>query len=146
MTEFSPTNPDDYRDCSKAPTEGAPLHTKSGVAYDFKTKRLYYVTVAARDPSGLTDSIEVTVALANDEGPTRPEAPAVTAGKAPGWVGVSWTAPHSVQPITGYDLPYKRYVIDNWTDGPQDQSGEGAQMASPARRRPLLCARTREER
>ena len=29
VTEFSPANPDDYLDCSKAPTEGAPLHTKS---------------------------------------------------------------------------------------------------------------------
>ena len=74
VTEFSPTNPDDYLDCSKTPTEGARLHTKSGVTYDFETKRLYYVTVTARDPSGLTDSIEVTVAPANDEGPTKPEA------------------------------------------------------------------------
>ena len=84
------------------------ITTKTGVTYDFETKSSYSVTIKADDGNGGTDTVDVTINLANvEEPPDAPGAPTVTAASATS-LDVSWTAPSNTgaAAITDYDLRY----------------------------------------
>ena len=71
------------------------IQTISGVAYDFETKRDYFVTVKADDGNGGTDTASVYIELIDvDEPPAAPAAPTVTpvTGSSDS-LDVSWIAP-----------------------------------------------------
>jgi len=84
------------------------IKTKTGVTYDFETKSSYSVTIKADDGNGGTDTVAVTISLANvEEPPDAPAAPTVSAASATS-LDVSWTAPSNTgaAAITDYDLRY----------------------------------------
>ena len=112
------------------------IATKAGVDYDFEAKDMYSVTIKADDDKGGTDTLAVTITLADaDEPPDAPEPPSVTA--TPGSttsLDVSWAAPANGgrPPITGYDLRYCAgspadcAADGDFTDGPRDVTGTSA--------------------
>ena len=102
------------------------LQTKA--ALDYETRSSYALTVSAADPSGASDTIALTITLANvDEAPARPPAPTVTAGGATS-LDISWTAPANTgPPIAAYDLRYRAAGSgSSWSDGPQGHTGTSA--------------------
>ena len=103
------------------------IQTKTGVTYDHELQPEYSVTVKADDGNGGTDTIAVTIDIADeDEPPSAPAAPTVLA--SPGEsdsLEVTWTAPdNSGKPdIESYDLQYRKGTTGTWIDGPQDETG-----------------------
>ena len=62
--------------------------------------------------------------------PPAPEAPSVTENGLDA-LTVSWAEPEfSGSAITGYDLQYRKITEEDWTDGPQDQTGTSAQISN----------------
>ena len=109
------------------------ISTKAQQRYDHEAKASYSVTVKADDANGGTDTVAVSIAIADvDEAPLAPDAPSVspTFGTTMG-LDVSWTAPaNSGRPdIAHYDLQYRAGNSGDWTDGPQDVSGTTAAIA-----------------
>ena len=108
------------------------IRTKSGVTYDHEAKSSYSVTVKADDGNGGTDTIAVTINVADvDEPPSAPGAPTVTPvlGSSDS-LSVTWTAPDNTgkPDIESYDLQY-RIGTSAWTDGPQDETGLSATIS-----------------
>ena len=106
------------------------IATIAGVNYDFEGTASYTVTVTADDGNGATDTIGVTIDLADvDEPPDAPAAPSVSAttGSATS-LDVSWTAPanEGKPEIASYDLQYRVVGDAGWTAGPQDEPGTSA--------------------
>ena len=103
------------------------IQTKAGVTYDHELQPEYSVTVKADDGNGGTDTIAVTIDIADvDEPPSAPAAPTVSAvSGTTDSLSVSWTAPdNSGKPdIASYDLQYRKGTSGNWIDGPQDVTG-----------------------
>ena len=100
------------------------IQTKSGVTYDHEAKPSYSVTVKADDSNGGTDTIAVTINVADvDEPPSVTAAPTVTpvTGSSDS-LDVNWTAPDNTgkPDIESYDLQYRQGNSGMWTDGPQD--------------------------
>ena len=106
------------------------IQTKTGVTYDHESQAEYSVTVKADDGNGGTDTIAVTIDIADeDEPPSSPAAPTVSAvSGTTDSLSVSWTAPdNSGRPaIASYDLQYRKGTTGNWIDGPQDETGTTA--------------------
>ena len=95
------------------------IKTKAGEQYDREAKESYAVTVKASDPSGGSDTVAVTISVANVvEKPLTPAAPTVTvtSGSATS-LDVSWTAPGNTgrPALSGYKLRY-RTGSGAWTD------------------------------
>ena len=87
------------------------LQTKG--ALDFEDQSTHTVTVTASDPSGESDSIEVTITVTDQvEPPLAPAKPTVAAASSDGHntLDVSWEAPdNSGRPaIDGYDVQYRQ--------------------------------------
>ena len=62
--------------------------------------------------------------------PSAPGAPSV-AENGLDTLTVSWAEPeNSGSAITGYDLQYRKTTEEEWTDGPQDQTGTSAQITN----------------
>ena len=103
------------------------IQTKTGVTYDHELQPEYSVTVKADDGNGGTDTIAVTIDIADeDEPPSAPAAPTVSAvSDSSDSLSVSWTAPgNSGKPdIESYDLQYRKGTTGTWIDGPQDETG-----------------------
>ncbi len=108
-------------------TPAQQLRTRSGVTYDFEAKPSYTVTIRARDGSGGSDTVAVTINLTDvNEPPSAPARPTVTAPPGSSTsLAVSWTAPANAgkPSITGYDLQYRAGTSGAFTDGPQNVTG-----------------------
>ena len=105
------------------------IQTKAGVTYDHESQPEYSVTVKADDGNGGTDTIAVTIDIADvDEPPSAPAAPTVSAvSGTTDSLEVTWTAPDNTGPaISSYDLQYRKGTPDSWIDGPQDETGTTA--------------------
>ena len=100
------------------------IQTKTGVTYDHELQPEYSVTVKADDGNGGTDTIAVTIDIADeDEPPSAPAAPTVSAvSGTTDSLEVTWTAPDNAgkPDIQSYDLQYRKGTTGNWIDGPQD--------------------------
>ena len=86
----------------------AQIRTKTGVTYDHETKSSYSVTVKVDDGHGGTDTVMVTIDVADvDEPPDRPAAPSVSSvADSTTSLSVTWTAPENTgrPAIDHYDL------------------------------------------
>ena len=106
------------------------IRTRSGVTYDYETTPSYTVIVKADDNNGGTDTVTVTIDLADvDEPPRAPAAPTVTATPdTTDSLSVSWRAPSNTgrPDIDTYDLQYREGTTGTWTSGPQNQTGTSA--------------------
>ena len=109
------------------------IQTKAGVTYNHEAQSTYTVIVKADDSNGGTDTVTVTITVTDlNEPPGVPAAPSVaaTAGSSTS-LDVSWTAPTNTGPaIASYDLQYREGSSGNFTDGPQDETGLSAAIAS----------------
>ena len=109
------------------------IRTKAGVTYNHEAKSTHTVIVKADDGNGGTDTVTVTITVTDvAEPPGRPAAPSVagTAGSATS-LDVTWTAPTNTGPaITSYDLQYREGTSGSFTDGPQNETGTSAAIAS----------------
>ena len=100
-------------------------------ALDHEARSSYSVTVEARDRAGAGDSIEVTIAVTDqDEPPDAPAAPTFPSMTDKS-VTVSWTAPSTAgrPDIMSYDLRYRAASDTSFTDGPQDVTGTTATIS-----------------
>ena len=106
------------------------IQTETGVIYDHESQAEYSVTVKADDGNGGTDTIAVTIDIADeDEPPSAPAAPTVSAvSGTTDSLEVAWTAPGNAgkPDIASYDLQYRKGTTGNWIDGPQDETGTSA--------------------
>ena len=94
------------------------IETRSGVSYNHEAKPSYSVTVRADDGEGGSDTIDVTINVADvDEQPARPARPRVraTSGETTS-LEVSWSAPglNGGPEITGYEVQYKDVASSDW--------------------------------
>ena len=101
---------------------------------DHETKGSYSFTVTATDPSGLTDTIAVTVTVTDvNEPPGKPAIPTVGPASTNGHtaLSVSWNAPSNRgSVITGYAVQYRRKGASNWLNNNVVVSGTGATISS----------------
>ena len=109
------------------------LQTKAGEKYDRETKASYSVTVKADDGNGGTDTVAVTISVADAvEIPLAPGMPGVsaTSGSTTS-LDVSWTAPvNTGRPaLSGYKLQY-RTGSGAWTAHAHSGTGTSATIAS----------------
>ena len=89
------------------------IQTRDEVVYDFETQETYSVLVTASDPQGAVASIDVTIALIDeDEGeqevpPGKPREPVVTAATLTS-LTVRWEPPENLgPPITWYEVGHR---------------------------------------
>ena len=110
------------------------IRSRSGMNYDRESDGSYSVTVKADDGRGGSDTIAVTINLTDvEEKPLAPDAPGVSAvSGSTTSISVTWTAPSNTgRPrIASYDLQYKKTAEQNWTDGPQNQTGTSTTISS----------------
>ena len=110
------------------------IQTKAGEKYDRETKASYSVTVKADDGNGGTDTVAVTISVADAvEIPLAPGMPAVvaTSGSTTS-LDVSWTAPvNTGRPaLSGYKLQYRQGSSGAWTNHAHSDTGTTATIAS----------------
>ena len=94
-------------------------------ALDHEAQSSYSVTVAVEDSQGAGATIEVTIAVTDEnEPPDAPAAPTFLSATDES-LTVSWTAPSTAgrPDITSYDLQYRAGTSNSFTDGPQDITG-----------------------
>ena len=108
------------------------LRTKDPLNYENKSS--YSFTVIATDPSGLTDTIAVTVNVTDvNEPPGKPAVPTVGPASTSGHttLSVSWNAPSNRgSAITAYNVGYRKNGTANWLDNNVLVSGTGATISS----------------
>ena len=106
------------------------IRTETGVTYDHELQPEYSVTVKADDGNGGTDTIAVTIDIADvDEPPSPPAAPTVSAvSGTTDSLSVTWTAPDNRgrPAIQSYNLQYRKGTTGNFADGPQNETGTTA--------------------
>ena len=110
------------------------IQTRAGEKYDRETKASYAVTVKADDGNGGSDTVAVTITLADAvEIPLAPGMPAVsaTSGSTTS-LDVSWTAPGNTgrPALSGYKLQYRQGSSGAWTDHAHSGTGTTATIAS----------------
>ena len=109
------------------------IQTRAGERYDREAKASYSVTVKADDSNGGTDTVAVTITLANAvEIPLAPVAPTVAATSGiTTSLDVRWTAPGNAgrPAITGYKLQYRQGSSGDWTDHAHSGTGTSATIA-----------------
>ena len=109
------------------------IQTKAGERYDRETKASYSVTVKADDGNGGSDTVAVTITLADAvEIPLAPGMPAVSATSGVTTrLDVSWTAPvNTGRPaLSGYKLQYRQGSSGGWTDHAHSGTGTTATIA-----------------
>ena len=99
------------------------IKTKTGVTYNYEaTQNSYEMTAKADDGNGGSDTIDVAVALLDDDTeksdkPAKPELAAVAGSSTS--LAASWRKPglNGGPEITGYDLEYRR-TGGSWTNFP----------------------------
>ena len=80
----------------------------TAVVLDYETKNFHVVGVTATDSAGESATIPVIISVTNVDPPDAPGAPTVTAtAGSTTSLDVSWTAPSSDAPISGYDVQYR---------------------------------------
>ena len=100
-------------------------------ALDHEAQSSYSVTVAVEDTQGASATIEVTIAVTDEnEPPDAPAAPTFPSATDES-LTVSWTAPSSAgrPDITSYDLRYRAGTNSSFTNGPQDVTGTTATIS-----------------
>ena len=112
------------------------LRTRAGERYDREAKASYAVRVKADDSNSGTDTVAVTITLADAvEIPLAPDMPAVsvTSGSTTS-LDVRWTAPGNAgrPAITGYKLQYRQGGSGAWTDHAHSGAGTRTTLASLA--------------
>ena len=110
------------------PTSGQ-LRTQG--ALDHEAQSSYSVTVAVEDSQGASATIEVTIAVTDEnEPPDAPAAPTFLSATDES-LTVSWTAPSTAgrPDITSYDLQYRAGTSNSFTNGPQDITGTTATIS-----------------
>ena len=101
---------------------------RTRAALDHESDPSYQFMVKADDERGGTDTILVTVNVADvDEPPSAPGAPTVSAVQDSATsLSVRWRAPANTGPrVSDYDLRYKK-TGGSWTDGPENVAGRSA--------------------
>ena len=94
------------------------IKTKAGVTYDYETKFDYEMTAKADDGNGGTDTIDVAIALLDDDTKSaKPDKP--TLAPVPGSstsLTATWTKPdlNGGTEITGYDVQYRVGTTGTW--------------------------------
>ena len=109
------------------------IKTKSGVTYDFEaTQNTYEMTVKAADGNGGTDTIDVNIALLDDDTeksakPAKPTLAAVSGSSTT--LTATWTKPglNGGPDITGYKLEY-REGSGNWQNFAHSGTGVTATL------------------
>ena len=110
------------------PTSGQ-LRTQG--ALDHEAQSSYSVTVAVEDTQGASATIEVTIAVTDEnEPPDAPAAPTFLSATDES-LTVSWTPPSTAgrPDITSYDLQYRAGTSNSFTNGPQDITGTTATIS-----------------
>ena len=110
------------------PTSGQ-LRTQG--ALDHEAQSSYSVTVAVEDTQGASATIEVTIAVTDEnEPPDAPAAPTFLSATDES-LTVSWTAPSTAgrPDIMSYDLQYRAGTSNSFTNGPQDITGTTATIS-----------------
>ena len=94
-------------------SETGQIQTRDGVVYDFEAKETYSVLVTASDPQGAVASINVTIALIDEDEevqevpPEGPREPVVTAATLTS-LTLRWEPPeNSGPPITAYEVGHR---------------------------------------
>ena len=110
------------------------IQTRAGEKYDREAKVSYSVTVKADDGMGGSDTVAVTISVADAvEIPLAPVAPTVaaTSGSTTS-LDVSWTAPGNTgrPALSGYKLQYRQGSSGGWTDHAHSGAGTTATIAS----------------
>ena len=108
---------------------GGQLRTQG--ALDHEAQSSYSVTVAVEDTQGASATIEVTIAVTDEnEPPDAPAAPTFLSATDES-LTVSWTAPSTAgrPDITSYDLRYRAGTSSSFTNGPQDITGTTATIS-----------------
>ena len=84
------------------------LRTRSGVTYDYESRRSYSVQMRVEDGQGGSATIPVSIAVTDElEPPGRPSAPTMTASSLNS-LSARWTAPGNSGPaISDYDVQYR---------------------------------------
>ena len=112
------------------------IRTKAGERYDREAKASYAVRVKADDGNSGTDTVAVTITLADAvEIPLAPDMPAVaaTSGSTTS-LDVRWRAPGNAgrPAITGYKLQYRQGSSGGWTDHAHSGTGTSTTLGSLA--------------
>ena len=112
------------------------IRTKAGERYDREAKASYAVRVKADDGNSGTDTVAVTITLANAvEIPLAPDMPAVsaTSGSTTS-LDVRWRAPGNAgrPAITGYKLQYRQGGSGGWTAHAHSGTGTRTTLGSLA--------------
>lgn len=101
-------------------SETGQIRTRDGVAYDFEVRETYAVLVTASDPHGAVASIDVTVALIDqdeeeqDVPPGRPPEPVVTAPTLTS-LTLRWEPPENFgPPITAYEVGHRVHNVGGY--------------------------------
>ena len=99
------------------------LRTKAGVTYDHETKDRYEVGVRVEDGQGGSNTIEVTVALIDQqEPPGTPASPRVVSASSTS-LTVSWEEPTNTGPgIHDYDVQYREGASGGFTSWPHNST------------------------
>ena len=104
---------------------------RTSAALDYEAQSSYSVTVAVEDTQGAGATIEVTIAVTDEnEPPDAPAAPTFTSATDES-LTVSWTPPSTAgrPDITSYDLRYRAGTSSSFTNGPQDITGTTATIS-----------------
>ena len=136
MGRFSITSDGGVLSFDDGPDFEAPADVESASPANAAGNNEYVVTVTATSGTGhraMSATQDITVTVTNaDEPPLAPAAPTVAAVTFES-LDVQWAAPNNTgrPTISGYDLRYQPTTADEaddeeWTDGPQDQSGSPA--------------------
>ena len=112
------------------------IRTKAGERYDREAKVSYSVTVKASDGMGGSDTIAVTISVADAvEIPLAPVAPTVAATSGiTTSLDVRWRAPANTgrPALSGYKLRYRQGSSGGWTDHAHSGAGTSATIAGLA--------------
>ena len=107
--------------------DAATRQIKTLAALDHETKASYSVTIKVDDGNGGTDTVDVTIAVADlDEQAPPPDNPQVSTGDGSGnSLTVSWRRPDSNggPAITGYEVRYREGADGEWLSWPHEGTG-----------------------
>ena len=97
------------------------IKTRSGVTYNYETKFTYEMTAKAEDGNGGSDTIDVRIALLDDQTEKSAKPAKPTLVSVPGFftsLAARWTKPglNGGPDIIGYEVQYRQGAGGSWTD------------------------------
>ncbi len=106
--------------------DGDQLQTRAGETYDYEEKNRYEVTVRVEDGQGGSNTIEVTVALNDEQEPPEDPAPPRAQAASSTRLTVSWDEPANTGPdIDRYNVQYREGDsggFTSWTHNSADRT------------------------